>query len=76
MPSEKEIDAAADVIWQAIQDLYRGDDAPHDVAKAALEAAEKVREPVVFVTGDHFGVPRLRCIVNGPQYIVVDEIEK
>lgn len=49
--------------------LYR--EAMED-AEAALDAAEKVREPVVFTTNTD---PPLRCTVNGPAHIVVAKVE-
>jgi hypothetical protein len=71
MPSDKEIEAAAEAL------LNFSDNEPlpassTEMARAALHAAEKVREPVIFETSDYFG-RRLKCTVGGPEYIVVEK---
>lgn len=73
MASETEVEAAArayldfepaegEEVWSRV----------HSAMRAALAAAEAVREPAVFTTADG----RWHCTVNGPQHIVCVPVDK
>lgn len=77
MASDNEIEEAAKVLydgdWMGTVDRV-GKDAARTIARRILDAAERVREPVIFVTADYFPGPQLRCTVNGPQHIAVERL--